>query len=313
VLVTRRDLESALHELAAEIADPLGGIHGPDSLGWRFGRDLINFIGAGRATLLQLAHPPVARAVESHSRALVDARGRFQRTFATVFAMTFGTLDDATRAARRLHNIHTRITGEHVESLGRYPAGSGYAANDSASLIWVYATLTESVIAVRRYLGRPLPEAIAERYYRESQRFAALFGLRPPQIPASHRELQAYMASALDDGTLAVGEAARSIAAALLEAPSPALEPIAYAYRALTASLLPGDLAAAFDLPRGRRARVAGRALARALDLGIRAMPRPLRYVPGYLDAEARCGRRSGFVRIVDRTAARALMWPVAG
>ena len=302
-----------LAQLTAEIADPLGGIHGPDSLGWRYGRDTINFLGAGRATLLQLAHPPVARAVESHSRALDDARGRFERTFANVFAMTFGSLDQARRAARRVHNIHTRITGEHAETLGRFPAGSRYAANEAASLTWVYATLIDSVFAVRRYLGRPLPPAIAERYYRETHRFAALFGLRPEQLPASQRALDEYMSRCLVDGTLAVGTAARSIAAALLVAPTPGLEPIAYAYRALTAVLLPDPLALAFALPRGRRARAAARALAVTLDRSLRLLPDSLRYIPGYLDAEARCGRRAGIARVIDRTTARALPWPSAG
>jgi uncharacterized protein (DUF2236 family) len=115
-MVTRSDLEAALADLAAEIDDPLAGIHGPGSLGWRYGREAQNFLGAGRAALMQLAHAPVARAIESHSRVLVDVRGRFQRTFDNVFAMTFGDLDHAIRSARRVHNVHVRITGEHSET-----------------------------------------------------------------------------------------------------------------------------------------------------------------------------------------------------
>jgi uncharacterized protein (DUF2236 family) len=311
-MVTRSDLEAALADLAAEIDDPLAGIHGPGSLGWRYGREAQNFLGAGRAALMQLAHAPVARAIESHSRVLVDVRGRFQRTFDNVFAMTFGDLDHAIRSARRVHNVHVRITGEHSETAGRYRAGSRYAANEVDSLRWVYATLVDSVFAVREFVGRPLPPSIAERYYRESTRFARLFGLSPSQLPASARELDRYVAGCLEDGTVAVSAAAASIAGALLEAPRPALEPLAAAYRAMTGALLPAPLAEAFGLPRTGGSQFAGRALAVAIDRGVRMLPRRLRYVPGYLSAEGRCGRRTRLERRLDR-AAEQMFYRLAG
>ena len=311
-MVSRSDLEEALAELTFEIDDPLAGIHGPDSLGWRYGREAINFLGAGRAALMQLAHPPVAHAIESHSKVLVDVRGRFQRTFDNVFHMTFGDLDNAIRSARRVHNVHTRITGEHRETVGRYQAGARYAANQAESLCWVYATLVESVVAVRRFVGRPMPAAIAERYYRESTRFARLFGLRERQLPASARDLDAYVERCLTDGTVAVGDAASSIAKALLAAPHPALEPLARAYRAMTGALLPPVLAEAFELPRGRGAALIGKTLAVSIDRGLRLLPHQLRYVPGYLTAEARCGRRSRNERLFDRAYVK-MVYKLAG
>lgn len=307
MLVSRSDLEATLDGLADEVTDPLAGIHGPDSLGWRYGREAVNFLGAGRAALMQLAHPPVARAIESHSRVLVDVRGRFQRTFDNVFRMTFGDLDSAVRSARRVHNVHVRIAGEHRESAGRYAAGSRYAANEVDSLRWVYATLVDSVFAVRAFVGRPLPAATAELYFRESTRFAALFGLRRSQLPASARDLEGYIDRSLADGTVAVTGAAASIASALLAAPRPGLEPLAAAYRALTGALLPAPLAGAFGLPQTRGSRRLGVALARVIDGGLRLLPRRLRYVPGYLDAEGRCGRRNRLERRLDRIAQDAL------
>ena len=53
-----------------------------------------------RALLLQLAHPWVAAAIIDHSRTLGDPIGRFHRTFAVVFTMVFGTVDQALSAAR---------------------------------------------------------------------------------------------------------------------------------------------------------------------------------------------------------------------
>ena len=58
--VTRADLEARLDQLRATIADPRAGLFGPGSKVWEVNRHSIAFLGAGRAALLQLAHPWVA-------------------------------------------------------------------------------------------------------------------------------------------------------------------------------------------------------------------------------------------------------------
>jgi ER-bound oxygenase mpaB/B'/Rubber oxygenase, catalytic domain len=68
-------------------------------------------LSAGRALLLQLAHPWVAAAVVHHSDTFANPIGRFHRAFSTVFMMVFGTLDQSLEAARRLHPCHTAIGG----------------------------------------------------------------------------------------------------------------------------------------------------------------------------------------------------------
>jgi uncharacterized protein (DUF2236 family) len=78
------------------------------------------FIGAGRALLMQLAHPSVATAIADHSSALSDPIRRFHRTFEIVFTMVFGSLDQALETSRRLHQRHDRVAGGWV----------GYFANE---------------------------------------------------------------------------------------------------------------------------------------------------------------------------------------
>ena len=56
-------------------------------------------MSAGRALLLQLAHPWVAAAVVQHSDTFANPIGRFHRAFSTVFMMVFGTLDQSLEAA----------------------------------------------------------------------------------------------------------------------------------------------------------------------------------------------------------------------
>jgi uncharacterized protein (DUF2236 family) len=110
-VVTAESLESELSQVRAAAAGSLSGVFGPRSVTWQVDRESAIFLGAGRALLLQLAHPWVAAAIEQHSNTFADPVGRFHRTFSTVFSMVFGTLDQSIGAARRLHMRHASITG----------------------------------------------------------------------------------------------------------------------------------------------------------------------------------------------------------
>jgi uncharacterized protein (DUF2236 family) len=142
-LVSESDLESALEAVRTGAAGPVEGIFGPASITWRIDREAVIFLGAGRALLLQLAHPWVAAAVAEHSRTLADPIGRFHRTFELMFTMVFGSLDSATAAARRLHRRHAGISGVLPETIGCFAGGTSYCANDVAALRWVHATLVK--------------------------------------------------------------------------------------------------------------------------------------------------------------------------
>ena len=87
----------------ARAAEGRAGIFGPGSLMWQIDREAAVFLGAGRALLLQLAHPWVATAVVERSQVFADPIGRFHLTFRVMFTMVFGTLDQALKGARRLH------------------------------------------------------------------------------------------------------------------------------------------------------------------------------------------------------------------
>src|SRR3712207_6130795 len=97
------DLERQLADVRASAAGEAEGVFGPASLLWRVDRESALFLGAGRALLLQLAHPWVAAGIAQHSTTLADPIGRFHRTFEIMFTLVFGSLDQAVEAARRLH------------------------------------------------------------------------------------------------------------------------------------------------------------------------------------------------------------------
>lgn len=252
-VVTREDHEAALASLARTVIDPREGIFGPRSVAWRLGSDLGVFLGGGRAALLQLAHPKVAFAIDHHSRTRADVVGRFQRTFRHVFAMVFGPLDDALRAARRVHSIHSRIHGTLPETVGSFRAGTPYHANDVEALRWVYATLVDTTIAVRECLDEPLPTALKDNYISEMNRFAALFGITADQLPTTWAAHELYMRRMLGSQTIAVAPCAREMAMFLVGRAGPEPQPaLGRITEAITASLLPPRLVREFGLARSQ-------------------------------------------------------------
>jgi uncharacterized protein (DUF2236 family) len=254
---------------------------------WRIDREAAVFLGAGRALLLQLAHPWVAAAITQHSRTLADPIGRFHRTFNIVFTMVFGTTGQAFAAARRLHRRHAQIFGTLTEASGGFAPGSAYRANDVAALRWVHATLVETALLAYGLVNPPLSVADRERYYAETRLFAALFGIPQDALPNSWAGFLEYVDATLRSDTLAPGQSARLLAAQLFGGAGTAWRLPPW-YRALTARLLPPSLRNGFELRYGAEEhRLAERALTR-LRLVLRWTPAHLRYVAPYHEALAR-------------------------
>src|ERR1039458_7466636 len=110
-LVSHFDSEALIAEVAGKATNPIGGIFGPGSTSWRVNREAALFLGAGRAALLQLAHPWVATALVDHSNLMSKPIARFHNTFRIVFTMIFGSLEQATTAADRKS---TRLNSSHL-------------------------------------------------------------------------------------------------------------------------------------------------------------------------------------------------------
>lgn len=289
MVVTREQLETSLAELARSVRDPREGILGPRSVAWRLGGDLAIFLGGGRAALLQLAHPFVAYAVDQHSRTRADVAGRFQRTFRNVFAMVFGELDDALRAARRVHTVHTRIRGTIPFDIGAWRAGTPYEANDADALRWVHATLVDTTIAVRERLDGALPTALKDAYIVEMNRFAALFGIPDALLAHSWLAHQAYMRGMLASEQIAVAPCAREMAMFLLgRAGSHGQPPLGRLAEAMTASLLPRRLARDFGLSRGRVTKASVTVSLAAFGPMYRLLPKQLVAIPAQSTASRR-------------------------
>jgi uncharacterized protein (DUF2236 family) len=286
-VVCAESLERELNRVRAAAAGSSEGIFGPRSITWQVDRESAIFLGAGRALLLQLAHPWVAAAIERHSDTFADPVGRFHRTFSTVFAMVFGTLDQSISAARRLHRRHDGITGRLPWSAGPFAVGSAYYANSIPALRWVHATLIDTALLAYELVLPPLTAEQRERYYRESLLFAALFGIPKECLPEDWMAFSDHFSATVESETLSVSGRTRSIAQRLLAGADLWL-PVPASYQNLTLALLPrpvreqlGFRSGGLEQPEIRR----GLALLRGF---YSLLPARLRYVGPYQEAEQR-------------------------
>ena len=302
-IVTEADLERELTLVRSAAVSGPAGIFGPDSLAWRINREAAIFFAAGRALLLQLAHPWVAAAISQHSRTLTDPIGRFHRTFNVAFTIVFGTSGQALAAARRLHRRHAGISGVLMESSGAFGAGSKYQANDVAALRWVHATLTESALVAYELVNPPLSIDDRDRYYAEARLSAALFGIPQGALPDNWTDFARYVDEMLASQILAVSDAGRRIAAELFSGAATRWRTPRW-YRALTARLLPPRLRQEFALPFGPSEHHSAERALTMLRCLYPWMPARLRYVGPYHEALARLAGREqpgAVTRVLNR------------
>lgn len=289
--VSSADFEAALAAAAAHAAGAQAGIFGPGSMSWRINRESALFLGAGRAALLQLAHPWVATALEQHSTLLADPIARFHNTFRIVFTMVFGSLDQALGAARYLHQLHTAIRGHLTQNAGTWRGGSHYEANEVGALRWVFATLVESAVLAWECAVSPLSPAEKSAYYAESKILAGLFGIPVAQMPETWPEFVDYCEQMAASPQLAATTAARSMAHSLLNGAGSWIHPPRW-YRSLTIAWLPARLRGEFDLAFDAPAQRSADRAQRRLPPVYRSLPAALRFVGPWHEAQARLSER---------------------
>ena len=213
------------------------------------------FLGGARAALLQIAHPMVAIAVRKHSYIIKKSQAtkkkkgdgdidlvhdcdyrmlskalklRFNRTFAVLFPIIYGPLDESLSAAKRAWAVHSAIHGQLQSEDDAEVIGDGrtfnqstfYSATMTMPLRWVWATLVEGSLFMQQMMGtQPYGAAVTESdalFFREcyqgqlpffnllssyfsvfcalaaSANTAMAFGLSKDQIPKTAEEFEEY-------------------------------------------------------------------------------------------------------------------------
>jgi uncharacterized protein (DUF2236 family) len=300
--VSRAESESLIAALETPVADPRAGLFGPASASWKVNRESALFLGAGRAALLQLAHPWVATALEQHSTLMDRPIARFHSTFRIVFTMIFGSLGQATRAAHHLYEVHTHIEGGMAEDVGRWPRGSHYQANEIAALRWVFATLIESAVLAYEAVLPPLTPGELAAFYGDSMRLAGLFGLAPDALPQDWKSFLIYCREMEQSDALGVSDAARRMGQNLLRGAGSWLKPPHW-YRALTTAWMPERFRREFHLAFGVDEERAVAAARERLPRYYRRLPANIRFVGPWHEAQARLANRAAghLIRLSNR------------
>jgi uncharacterized protein (DUF2236 family) len=241
-------------------------------------------LGWTRAVLLQLAHPLIAAGVSDHSTfrgSTVSALSRLHHTVNAMLAITFGNDEARERALDAIRTIHRRVHGTLPAACGRFPAGTPYSAEDPALLLWVHATLIESILLAYERLVAPLDEAERDRYCVDSVDVALALGAVEGDVPRCWAALRAYLDREYASGSIAVSGQARGLAAALLSPVSGrAAAPLTALVTLLAAGLLPPEVRRDYGFAWSRPRERVFEAAMRVLRTARHALPRFVAWWP---------------------------------
>jgi uncharacterized protein (DUF2236 family) len=209
----------------------------------RVNAERLMILGWARAILLQLSHPLIAAGVSEHSSfrsGPFAAAMRLHHTVRAMLALTFGSDAAREETLERIRAIHRRVHGHLAVAVGRYDAGTPYTAEDPDLLLWVHATLLDSIPLVYEKVIGPLTMTERDAYCAAAAGVAEALGARAADVPRTWAALATYRDAMYASGNLSVSPQARELASAVLMPPLAILiGPIARINRLVTIGLLP--------------------------------------------------------------------------
>ncbi len=160
-----------------------------------------------------------------------------------MLALSFGTDAEREHALHGIRTIHTRVHGQLAETVGAFPAGTPYSAEDPALVLWVHLTLLESIpLAYERFVG-PVSDQERDTYCAETAWVPTALGARPADVPVTWAHASEQISRMYESGLLTVGTQARELSIAVL---SPKLTrlvpPLASWNRLVAVGLLPESI-----------------------------------------------------------------------
>ncbi len=254
-----------------------------DSMLRRVQRERVIALAGPRSLLLMAAHPVAFEGFFAQTGALDNPYARLRRTAEVLELITYGQRQQAAAATRRVRAIHRSVRGTLPEAAGRFPAGTPYAADDPALLLWILASLADSNLLVHDRYVRPLSREERNAYWRDFRVLGRLFGLRAGEMPKDIDAFDAYMHDVLTGPDLHVTDRARELAIEIvLHPPVPiATRPLLELANFITVGLLPSRLRRAYRLswdPARQLALVGGARYTRRVLLPL--LPGRLRFLP---------------------------------
>lgn len=254
----------------------------------RINAERLVLLGWSRAILLQFAHPLIAAGIAEHSgfrdRPLAAVQ-RLRQTVRAMLGLTFGGEAERERILGRIRAIHRRVNGQLPIDVGPFPAGTPYSAEDPDLVLWVHATLIESVPMFYEMLIGPLAPTEHDAYCAEAAPVAIALNARGNEVPRSRATLQEYLERMYASGRIVVSAQARELAETVLSPPfGPLAAPGTAVNRLLTAGTLPAGVREQYGFQWTRHHE-------RAFDVLLLALRTSRRPLPGRL-AKWRAARR---------------------
>ena len=257
------------------------GYFGNESATWKIASETMVMLGGGRAVAMQLAHPLVAMGVSAHSAYMSDPLGRSGRTFMLGQMLTFGNRSTAHQAARTINRLHTHVHGTLPASAGEHAQGALYDARNPELLLWVQATLIDTILLIYPLLIGPLSHEEQETYYQESKTIGRLLGLSDADMPSTVDDLRHYVHTMSYSHQLAATPQARQLMQQVLYPPLPGLlRPLMEYNTWLTSALLPPPIRDIYGLEWGPKRQHAFDTFAANMRRVIPYAPSALRILP---------------------------------
>ena len=249
----------------------------------KINREAVVLLGWGRAILLQLAHPLVAAGVADFSPFGDSAGGyvrRVRRTVGGMLDLTFGSEAAARETIRRINAIHGQVHGQLKQDVGVFPAGTRYSATDPDLLLWVHATLIDSMwLAYESFVG-PLTLDERDRYCAEACATGEALGIPAENVPRNAAQVREYLDRMYASGQIVVSQDAKNLAAALFSPPLGPAVALGRVTRLVTVGLLPPAIREGYGFTWDARREKTCRALVSVVRRVRRLLPPMLREWP---------------------------------
>lgn len=215
------------------------GLFAPDSVTWRVHADpAFTLVGGLRSLIIQALDPLAMAGVAQHSDYRERPLKRLQRTAEFVAVTTFGTTEEAERAAAIVRHVHRRVVGTDPVT------GRPYSAGDPGTALWVHVAEMHSFLLAHEHYNGRLADADRDRYFAENAVVAELLGVPSDLIPRDAGAVRAVIAARRPG--LCVSDDARAAIAFVTAPPlTPELAPYWPAMRILgraAVALVPRDL-----------------------------------------------------------------------
>lgn len=166
------------------------GLFAPDSVTWRVhSNPAFTLVGGLRSLIIQALDPLAMAGVAQHSDYRERPLKRLQRTAEYVAVTTFGTTEEAERAAAIVRHVHRKVAG--IDPV----TGRPYSANDPETALWIHlAEMHSFLVSHEHYCGR-LDDADRDRYFAENAVVAELLGVPSDVIPRDADAVRAFFAA----------------------------------------------------------------------------------------------------------------------